>query len=96
MTTKKLVNEHLIKLWKDLNSDTSKAVKTEVLVEISSIIHNKLPFETEIRNITVSSCDMVINEFKSKLETNPNYKDTLIPSNLLFFTMAVVNSSLPE
>jgi hypothetical protein len=94
--TKRQKTEELIGLWKELNSDISKESKTEVLTRISRIIHTELTFEDGMYNISIDPCNMVINEFKTALESNPNHKDTLQPSNLLWLTMAVEQSLLPE
>jgi hypothetical protein len=94
--TKKQATEQLIKLWKELNSNVSKEEKVEALAKISGLIHRSLTFDPSIYNVSVDPCNMVINEFKTALESNPNYIDTLQPSNLLWFTMAVEQSLLPE
>ena len=94
--TKKQTTEQLIQLWKELNSNVSKEQKVESLTKISAIIHRGLPFDPSMYNVSVDPCNMVINEFKTALESNPNYIDTIQPSNLLWFTMAVEQSLLPE
>lgn len=93
--TKKIVSEQLIKLWKELNSDISKEDKLKVLTTISGIVHRELPFENGMYNISIDPCNMAINEFKHGIELDPNYVDSISPSNLFWFLQAVENSSLP-
>ncbi len=94
--TKKQTSERLNKLWDKLNSNVSKTEKMEVLSKISGIVHQDLHFATSMFDIYIPPCDLVIDEFKSSLQLNPNHVDTLKPSNLLWFQRAVKQSLLPE
>ena len=91
--TKTKLAEEVVTLWKSLNSDISKEEKLTLLTTLSGLIHRGLDIEKEKYNETLLSCNVVINEFKNKLEIDPKYKDDT--SNLTHFILAIEYSSLP-
>jgi hypothetical protein len=82
-------------LWNELNSDISKESKLNILLELEGLVNNHLKPVSPHKSFT-ASCDMVIEEFRSGLERNQQYVDTLQPSNLGFFLLAIGQSNLPD
>lgn len=93
--TKKEAIKSVTENWKALNADMPKEKKIQALENLEVFI-SRLPFESPSEKTLLISCDMVIREFREALERNPNYKDTQSPSSLLYFTLAVNSSTLPD
>lgn len=93
---KKELSTTLKNLWAELNSNIPKEQKLAILLRLEQIVTVNLKFDEPSFNSLITPCLMVIEEFRSFLDVNPNYIDTMKPSSLMYFLLAVKFSSLQD